>query len=229
MNHAPDSNATPNDKDIAELFKQQQVRIPEGLDDTILKASREALKDNDASQQRLIPQAPWMAVAATVVLAVLVAPLMLTSPDTQLEVDVMEIQSEAQTPSALERPTLTPTPTDEPANATPPAPELTLKLAPMLAPNENASTASDSAKRQSDSAMKRPMTSSASTGAPVNTNSTTSSLSSDSPRYRSTPKSWLNQIERLIMLEQLTEAQEEYDLFVEQYPDHLTDIKIPEQ
>ena len=100
MNPVDDSGKSSNDKDIASLFSEQTVSVPEHLDTEILALSKEALKEPQNTQKFWTSHNPWMAMAAMLMLTVFIVPLMLNEPESQFD---GEVKSEAAPASSAMR------------------------------------------------------------------------------------------------------------------------------
>ncbi len=75
-----------NDEDIARVFDAHDVDVPAALDDRILKAARQSgTASADTNETSRYPRKNWLvptfAIAATVMLTVAIAPLLIQSPD----------------------------------------------------------------------------------------------------------------------------------------------------
>ena len=188
-----------DDKDISTLLKQQTIRVPESLDESILAASK-----SDTSianyKQRLLRQSPWMAVAATVVLAILVAPLMLKTPETLLEAEPSKVQLEERT-----------------------------RAVNSVQAETEAAVAMDVDIMQSRKASSKPAPRALISNDSTATYSMETDLSDETFAYRDTPEEWVEEINRLITEGELSSAEEEYDLFRAIHPAYKTTIRLPEQ
>ena len=188
-----------DDKDISTLLKQQTIRVPDSLDESILAASK-----SDTSianyKRRLLRQSPWMAVAATVVLAILVAPLMLKTPETLLEAEHSKVQLEEST-----------------------------RAVNSVQAETEAAVAMDVDIMQSRKASSKPAPRALISNDSTATYSMETDLSDETFAYRDTPEEWVEEINRLITEGELSSAEEEYDLFRAIHPTYKTTIRLPEQ
>jgi len=80
-----------NDQDIARVFEAHDVDVPADLDDLVLRAARQNgpaknPSNNPINNQQAYRRNNWymhgFAIAATVMLSIAIAPLLLQSPDT---------------------------------------------------------------------------------------------------------------------------------------------------
>ena len=188
-----------DDKDISTLLKQQTIRVPDSLDESILAASK-----SDTSianyKRRLLRQSPWMAVAATVVLAILVAPLMLKTPETLLEAEHSKVQLEERT-----------------------------RAVNSVQAETEAAVAMDVDIMQSRKASSKPAPRALISNDSTATYSMETDLSDETFAYRDTPEEWVEEINRLITEGELSSAEEEYDLFRAIHPTYETTIRLPDQ
>lgn len=188
-----------DDKDISTLLKQQSFQIPASLDDSILAASK---ADTSIAKHklRLLRQSPWMAVAAAVLLAVLVAPLMITTPESSLEAEHTRALPKERTRAVLQFQADT-------EAAIPMDAEILQSVKASNKPAPRALISSDSA---AISTMKI-------------------DLSEESFTYRNTPEAWVKEITRLLSVDELSSAEEEYDLFRAIHPAYRPTFRLPEQ
>ncbi len=188
-----------DDKDISTLLKQQTIRVPDSLDESILAASKSDTAIANY-KRRLLRQSPWMAVAATVVLAILVAPLMLKTPETLLEAEPSKVQLEERT-----------------------------RAVNSVQAETEAAVAMDVDIMQSRKASSKPAPRALISNDSTATYSMETDLSDETFAYRDTPEEWVEEISRLITEGELSSAEEEYDLFRAIHPAYKTTIRLPEQ
>lgn len=187
MSRSSDSeNLSLNDEDINELFKGQVVKVPTALDNAILAASK---SNAESKAARSISPAPWLAVAATVLMAIIVTPLMLTSPDSSLQIENAEPFEQADTPAPL---TIQ-------ADEVPAIKSEARALKPSIVRKQSAPRALVSSESHEALILE-------------------SDISEESVSYRDTPEEWINEINRLLSSDQMSQAQEEYDLFKAIHP-----------
>ena len=189
-----------DDKDINTLLKQQTIRVPASLDDSILAASK---SDTSTAKYkpRLLRQSPWTAVAATVLLAVLAAPLILTTPDSSLEAKHSQavFEERARAINSIKPKTET---------------EASIAMdAEVMQPTKASNKPAPRALISSDSAA---------------VNSMMIDLLDETFSYRDTPEEWVKEISRLVSEGELSLAEEEYDLFRVIHPAYKTSIRLPE-
>lgn len=195
MSRSSDSeNLSLNDEDINELFKGQVVKVPTALDNAILAAST---SNAESKATRSISPAPWLAVAATVVMAIIVAPLMLTSPDSTLQIENAEPFEQADTPAPL---TIQ-------ADEVPAIKSEARALKPSIVRKQSAPRALVSSDSHEALILE-------------------SDISEESVSYRDTPEEWINEINRLLSSEQMSQAQEEYDLFKAIHPAQIDQLNF---
>lgn len=188
-----------DDKDISALLKKQTIPVPASLDDSILAAS----KSNAAvaiAKPRLPHRSPWLAVAATVILAIFVAPLMLTTPESSLESERSRVLIQESAPAAI-----------------------------SIQADTKAAVASEADNAQSLKTLKKPAPRALISSDTAAVNSMEIDLTDETYKYRNTPEDWIEEINRLISDAQHSLAEEEYDLFRAIYPSYETNIQLPQQ
>jgi hypothetical protein len=94
MSNKSDPNHELRDKDIAALFDRQKITVPESLDHIILEASRQVQADTSPSTTPWKKYPSWFAMAAVLVLAVAIGPLVLNAPTSKLQEDRTLISQE---------------------------------------------------------------------------------------------------------------------------------------
>lgn len=214
MNITRKPNGPDNDDDIAKVFAAQDIPVPDTLRQSVLhQATQLSNQQTPANKKSWISRTSWLSAAATIVVAVAVAPMLLTTPESSL--DVEEIAAEAaitdqiktlsesdSTPSTSARSTAR-----EPALA--PAP-LELELATDSLQSSETATNGDIAantlqrlKRQETPALMVDKT------AKEQTPTT----------HRTTPDKWITHINQLIADGLATKARKEYRLFAIEHPD----------
>jgi hypothetical protein len=216
MSNKSDANYELNDRDIAALFDGQKISVPESLDDIILAASRQVQTVTPPPKTSLNKYSPWFAIAAVLVLAVIIGPLVLNAPTSEFqesrrlknqEININEKMLISQDISmesdeeAAESVDMTPT----------------AKISPDKAPALMALT-SPGVK----AASRSPLPSSVVSLVPQ-------PLNDNELEYRKMPESWLRTINNLVAAKQLSKAQAEYDLFRKNHPNYRTNFVRPEQ
>lgn len=235
----------PDDHDIAALFDAQPLSLPEELDATILAAAKKVITESPSTAESKFTIKPlskttnrWFALAATVVVGVSVAPLLLKSPESSL--NAPSVVSSVATSSApaeviAEKEIAGPAPLiasddngDDNGGA---AGDLLLEERESLAVSDESVTADVTAKtiQSSTARIASPAASSATSLA------ASSALMSESDRtlektanydYRNTPDAWVKEILRLESTGNNKQASVEYELFRDKHPDVEPEFKL---
>jgi hypothetical protein len=159
---------------------------------------------------------PWFAIAAILVLAVIIGPLVLNAPTSELQesrrLKIQEINIEEKMLISQDISLESDEEAVESADMTPAA-----KISPneALAPMALISPGVKAASRS-------PLPGSTVSLAPQ-------PLNDNEFEYRKIPESWLRTINNLVAAKQLSKAQTEYDLFRKNHPTYRTDFVRPEQ
>ena len=241
MNTPNRPDKEPNDHDIAALFDEQTVSVPDELDATILASAKQAVSETLPAPEskpaiKLLSKTTnrWFALAATVVVGISVAPVLLKSPE-----------------SSLDAPTTAPI-------------ELIAESAPLIVSDDNGGAAGDLLLQANDSApvvknsalitasnqtMRKKAESEAysdeeairitqshkktnaspAASTALFTDAERALLKSATKNYRNTTISWINEIMQLESKGKLKEAAAEYALFREKYPDVKPHFKLRSQ
>lgn len=258
------------DDDMASLFTAQNVNVPKDLKQSVLvQAERKLLMDtaidsNDAvtndrpvhnsslhanviaaertQQHRLHSRSRWLAVAATMLMAVAIAPLLINTPDSALDTDSVvgfdldsavpesTAQPAALTNSAQTAVTTALTESEHMQNELADSEEMrstALSTAPMEA-LQTINTEQSMNSRTTLSNMKTTgqLASDEATGGAAG-DSVNDSIRrySDFTGYRQTANSWIKEIQRLVDHKEQARANAEYLLFKEQHPERARDFK----
>lgn len=255
----------PDDQDIAALFEAQSTEPPESLDKVVLAAAKDSVAE--PSKQVSAPTAQplgqskhrWFALAATIVVGVSVAPLLLKSPESSLDAPL--ISSSEKSLETAEDIADTSSFEQSADNGGAAGDRLLEKSESVSITNESlATSARNSVIQQSveldlstdeeistapqdalSSATSPDALSSAaapdalsSTTALTGVVSTLTSLKKSSSDlqpsvYRSQAETWKNEILRLESIGDYKKASIEYDLFRIRFPDFEPDFKLRER
>lgn len=238
-----------DDHDLAALFAADKNSPPAFLNKTILAAAHEAVTadDNTAPEQASVfndaPSPPtgrrwqtsggWMAMAASVILAVTVVPLMLRAPDSSLNpgsADLPTMQAVEESMS-LTSDSDTRAPENIDADA---APAMMPEAAPSTAPPtpmlpaiqlQRRSTFSDHAATEDEmagAALTKEAGIAEDEGSANPADETAPDVS-----FRDTPQRWLAHIRQLLLDERYDDALAEYQSFRRLHPKHEPDFRVP--
>lgn len=222
------SEAEIDDQDIADLFRAQarlgSIRPGATLDARVLSAARQALSDSE------MPRAPgrtrhrWFALAASVILGITVAPLLIQSPESELST-VENRGFEADTALSL---TQTSPAADVDVSLThrpgPPAfsaPELNEQSSSSPGIDRRLVPAAQSAAGQTTSRTATVSFSKVPTVA-VTGDTATGAAASD---YRETPDDWMAHLRQLQKTGQTELFVMELRLFRQRFPDHVYTVE----
>lgn len=201
MTLPPDSEINSrDDKDINELFKNQNINVPPSLDESILAASKAETPTPQRTRRPTFP-ARWLAVAATVTLAAIIAPLLPLQPEISIEAENHSLKVLDDIPTAL----------------------------PSHAADSPVFMKKDATDQQTIKVLKKPAPRAFINNDSNEIHAIELDLTDDVEIYRLDRESWIKEINRLITTGQLLPAKEEYDLFKAIYPYHSTNITIPEE
>ena len=240
MNSKSDPSHKLIDKDLAALFERQEIVVPESLDDSILKASRQAVVNTQPSLTPMKKYSPLFAIAAVLILAFTLSPLVLNAPTMKFHEDSSELIQESNIEESLvsaqeisletsadadtvvrntatkKSPGEAPAPTSVKARVTAPikAP------APVSLGEAPAASVFDS--DPNDLALSRSLL-------PSNQSLMFPSVLNEEFAYRQLPENWLSRIKQLLSTKQLSKARSEYDLFREEHPSYRLDFEFPNQ
>jgi len=209
-----------DDDDMQSLFDKESVRVPSSLDDIILKAAHEAVESDatpspvinnqsDYSWRQYWPQG--LAAACVVGLAVVLVPVIMSSPESQLsETDIVgvsvdseamaveemsEIDANGAIATSRSRETLRPREAEIPQTPK-------LEMAPMADTTDRA-----------DSGV------TADAEAPADSE----------PLYRKTSDDWVKEILRLYDNDDTEAARQEFSLFAKRHPEHPFVSRLQEE
>lgn len=202
MSHKSDPSHKLIDKDLAALFDRQEITVPKSIDDIILEASRQVQVDPSPPVTQFKKYSPWFAIAAVLVLAVTLGPLLLKAP--QSETQELRELSPQEIMSIL-------------ANDT--GPNLR-KPAAKSFPNSVPVSIADTS-LEFEAVSRSPLPSSADSTFPSQSNE-------DEFGYRKSRGTWLRKIQKLVLTKQLYKAKVEYDLFRKIHPTYRSGFKLPE-
>lgn len=218
MNKQSDTQHNLQDNDIAALFDTQDISVPESLDNIILTASRQVQADSPSST-RLNKYSPLFAIAAVLVLAVTLAPLLLQEPESIMQevppITSKDVTRASATPAAdvTRNKRTNDTAAPEESMGTFDAQKSSLGEALILSPEHKAYT-------ESLPNAQAPMA--ATSG--VSTLSSTGNVA-----QRKFAANWITKIQALLAAKKYAEARVEYDLFRKKFPSYRLDIEIPSQ
>lgn len=203
MSHKSDPSHKLIDKDLAALFDRQEITVPKSIDNIILEASRQVQVDTSPPVTQFKKYSPWLAIAAVLVLAVTLGPLLLKAP-----------QSEMQETRELNREEIM---TILNSNPTPGLRAPASKAFPNSVPVSIADTSLEfetvsrsSLPSSADSTFQSPLT-------------------EDEFGYRKSRGTWIRKIQKLVGTKQLYKAKVEYDLFRKIHPTNRDKFNLPEQ
>jgi len=221
MNHSDDKTGEQpdepgrDDQDLAALFNADKAAVPEFLNARILAAAHDAVATDKAeppaTTHETTPPPPvsrngwqhsgrWMAMAASVILVVAVAPLMLRSPESTLQTEAVD----ASTLKAVEQSVSVSADSAAPENeademASPSGAATMREAAPVATPAAPMMPAIQAQKR---------------------------SLSRELS-FRDTAQSWLAHIRQLQEDERYDDALTEYQLFRRRHPEYEPGFTLP--
>jgi hypothetical protein len=233
----------PDDRDIAALFDAQPVSVPDELDNAILSAATQAITESspipDESKPTIKPLSKtsnrWFALAATVVVGISVAPMLLKSPESSLDapstapVEMAPVEIMAEPVSIIAS-------DDNGGAAGDLLPEVSESL-PISHESVAAEVNVEALRARSESeAFSNEQVMKTKQSRTAKTASTTAStaLISDSERalkkngnydYRNTANAWVKEILRLESAGNVKEASAEYALFRDNHPDFNPEFK----
>jgi len=239
-----------DDDDMQSLFDKESVRVPSSLDDIILKAAHEAVESDatpspvinnqsDYSWRQYWPQG--LAAACVVGLAVVLVPVIMSSPESQLsETDIVgvsvdseamaveemsEIDANGAIATSRSRETLRPREAEIPQTPK-------LEMAPMAdtveivvesEPVNDTSTLRQQAKTAFEASTAR--TDRADSGVTADAEAPADS----EPLYRKTSDDWVKEILRLYDNDDTEAARQEFSLFAKRHPEHPFVSRLQEE
>ncbi len=243
-----------DDQDLAALFEAEATAPPELLSARILAAAHEAVEHEpktsadesitpDKHIQRWKHAGRWMAMAASVLLAILVTPLLLRAPESVMEADAvdtsrmkavqqsldsntaatvapMDIQaSDSRLQPQQEAAPMALSPTPEARSPAPMVQELqtqkrSVQVDRAAAADDFQGMAGEDALNDSEPFQEEESLSADREG-------------STETMFRNSPESWVTHIRQLQEDGNFDEAVAEYEVFRERYPDHEPDFTGP--
>ncbi|MFK7855340.1 MAG: hypothetical protein AB8B79_14550 [Granulosicoccus sp.] len=252
MNTPNRPSKEPNDQDIAALFEAQAIEPPESLDNAVLAAAKESVAES--SGQMRVPKAKpldktthvktthrWFALAATVVVGVSVAPLLLKSPESSLDAPLASVSEEPLESAEV----LTDiSPLEQSADNGGAAGDRLLEESESVS-NTSSSLATSTRNRAiqerveldagsdddiANASQAAPSSAAAPAGLVSTLTSSKKAFSDLSPNeYRAQPETWKNEIITLESTGDYKKASIEYALFRIQFPDFEPDFKLRER
>lgn len=270
MKRPTNTDSRLEDDDMASLFAAQNVDVPKDLKQSVfVQAEHKLMMDtaidtNDAvtndrpvhsgglhanviaaertQQYRLHSRARWLAVAATMLMAVAVAPVLINTPDSALNTDsVVSFDLDSAAPESTAQPTALTSPAQTAATTSLTesdhmrnelaVSEETRSNAPSTAPMEALQTINTEQLMNSRATLSNMKTTrqrasdEATGGAAGDSVSDSVRRYSDFTDYRQTASLWIKEIQRLIDLKEHARAKTEYLLFKERHPEHARDFK----
>ena len=258
MKRPPREEQRLDDEDIASVFAAQKVDVPDDLMNSVLEEAQRQLnldaekgtdflaahdhsthtnnvtgvtsKEERAKSHSLHSRSRWLAVAATMLVAIAVTPLLLNSPDSSLndggagtyEVDSAASVATQEAEAAPDDSTSSPSATAVESSASAAAPS----EVPMAAEQSIATDQiqDDRAARSAPEALRQRRSDNVATSTADKTSSEFNE-SSGTIAYRQNADNWIEEIQRLINQNEARQAETEYRLFEKQHPDRARDFK----
>ena len=231
MSTSTKPNGPDNDDDIARVFNAQPVQVPDSLRKAVLlqasQLSRQQSSDSEDStnletsteptretSKTRLPKAAWLSAAATIVIAVAVAPLLLTAPQSSLEPS-LEPSVDTSLASESEEQLMIETAPPEQITST-----SATSSSALQAPASSAKTLSSDAAADAPQMQQR-KESTASDSLPLDAEMAEEIEFQSSTAYRSSAAQWMERIDKLIADGDTDTAREEYRLFSAKHPNEV--------
>lgn len=251
-----------DDQDLAALFNAEDKSPPELLSARILAAAHEAVSADNAGNdapvkadeanstvtrfQRWQTSGRWMAMAASVLLAVTIVPVLMRSPDSAMESDAIDSSrmKAVQESLSLSADSVPPAAVEAELSEPQAGAQLQREAAPMSSSPTPVATPSASMV-PAIQARKRSALADGVGSADDNQGDVEEEVLSESERaidedapammektaadtdFRNTPQSWMEHIRQLQEDERYDDAVVEYEMFRRRYPMHEPDFSVP--
>lgn len=247
------SNNEFNDQDIARVFETHDVEVPEALDQAILRAAKQSgAASKEAETTTAYRRKTWpmhgFAIAATVMLSIAIAPLLIQSPDatpTAIQVDA-ESSVAAPSMSVTSASVVESQEVVSGGNASADAalafaesPQEITEISSAKSPQarseasrtENKQELSKASSAESTQALSQTSIAESTRALSDTSRTVAKSLasSSNATTYNpDIPDSWIDAIKTLARANQIELAQTEFKKFRERYPDFQQDFRLDE-